>query len=70
MDEHDPRSASFLHLLSLLDTMENPPSYFFLENVQGFDGSQSHRRLLEVSAVSDVNTGLSALSNMVLALES
>lgn len=54
MDKQDPRSTSFLHLLSLLETAENPPWYFFLENVQGFDGSQSHHRLLEVCAVSDV----------------
>lgn len=54
MDEQDPRSTSFLHLLSLLETAANPPSYFFLENVQGFDGSQSHHRLLEVRAVADV----------------
>eukprot|EP00752_Nemacystus_decipiens_P006358 g5732.t1 len=47
MDELDPRSTSFLHLLSLLKTVKNPPSHFFLENVQGFDGSHSHRRLLQ-----------------------
>lgn len=54
MDEQDPRSTSFLHLLSLLEAAENPPSYFFLENVQGFDGSHSHHRLIEVRAIADV----------------
>lgn len=54
MDEQDTRSVSFLHLLSVLKTAETPPSYLFLENVQGFDGSQAHRRLLEVGAESDV----------------
>lgn len=53
MDEQDNRSLSFLHLLSLLETVKIPPSHIFLENVQGFDGSQAHRRLLEVRASSD-----------------
>ena len=48
MDEQDTRSASFRHLLSLLKSTKKPPSHIFLENVQGFDGSQTHHRLLEV----------------------
>lgn len=48
MDENDNRSASFVHLLTLLKGLEVPPAYIFLENVKGFEGSQAHRRLLEV----------------------
>ncbi|CAM9548558.1 unnamed protein product [Ectocarpus sp. 6 AP-2014] len=47
MDEQDNRSVSFLHLLSLLKTIRTPPSFLFLENVQGFEGSHAHLRLLE-----------------------
>lgn len=61
MDEQDNRSASFLHLLSILKTTQTPPSHLFLENVQGFDGSQAHHRLLEVSAESDVRGRLCAV---------
>lgn len=57
MDEQDARSASFLHLLSLLKTAQKPPSHIFLENVQGFDGSQTHHRLLEVYADSNEAKG-------------
>lgn len=48
MDEDDPRTVSFVHLLSLLRDLENPPSRIFLENVVGFEGSKAHQRLLEV----------------------
>ncbi|CAM9347502.1 unnamed protein product [Scytosiphon promiscuus] len=47
MDEQDNRCLSFLHLLSLLEAAKIPPSHIFLENVQGFEGSHAHRRLLE-----------------------
>ncbi|CAM9483784.1 unnamed protein product, partial [Sphacelaria rigidula] len=48
MDTEDPRSRSFLHLLSLLETIALPPSHVFLENVRGFEGSKTHERLLAV----------------------
>ena len=48
MDEADNRSASLVHLLSLLKKIESPPAYVFLENVRGFENSKAHRRLLEV----------------------
>lgn len=48
MDIEDPRSLSFLHLLSLLETVTDPPDHLFVENVRGFEGSRVHQRLLEV----------------------
>ncbi|KAL6745637.1 S-adenosyl-L-methionine-dependent methyltransferase [Haematococcus lacustris] len=47
-DADDPRSASFLHLLSLLPHMAAPPDFLLLENVLGFAGSHCHRRWLRV----------------------
>lgn len=52
MDEDDNRSVSFLHLLSVLKAAEEPPDFFFLENVRGFEGSHAHQRLLEVTTYS------------------
>eukprot|EP01036_Dinobryon_divergens_P030830 gene30830-40133_t len=36
-DTEDPRSHSFLHLLSCLTEMRSPPTYIALENVIGFE---------------------------------
>lgn len=57
MDETDNRSTSFLHLLSILEAAEKPPAYFFLENVKGFEGSQTHTRLLKVRVLNFVHMG-------------
>ncbi len=43
-DDDDPRSASLLRLIGLLE--EVPPPYLALENVPGFEGSRTHARLL------------------------
>jgi tRNA (cytosine38-C5)-methyltransferase len=43
-DLKDPRSASFLHLCDLLEKMNNPPSLVVLENVIGFESSDSFQR--------------------------
>lgn len=43
-DDADPRSASLLHLVDLLDP--TPPPALALENVPGFAGSRTHTRLL------------------------
>lgn len=42
-DDADPRSASLLHLIDLLD--QAPPPSLALENVPGFAGSRTHGRL-------------------------
>ncbi len=42
-DDADPRSASLLHLIELLD--QAPPAALALENVPGFAGSRTHARL-------------------------
>ena len=42
-DDADPRSASLLHLIDLLE--EAPPGALALENVPGFAGSRTHGRL-------------------------
>ncbi|CAM9523537.1 unnamed protein product, partial [Hapterophycus canaliculatus] len=68
MDEHDNRSLSFLHLLSLLETVKMPPSHLFLENVQGFDGSQAHRRLLETLTARGFNVEQYLLSPVQLGI--
>lgn len=49
MDIEDPRSLSFLHLLSLLETVASPPDHIFVENVRGFEGSRAHQILLQAS---------------------
>jgi len=40
-DTADSRSNSFLHLIRCLEVMEKPPSYIALENVIGFETSNS-----------------------------
>lgn len=45
-DDADPRSASLLHLIELLD--RSPPAALALENVPGFAGSRTHARLRAV----------------------
>lgn len=44
----DPRSSSFLHLCKLLEEVINPPSLILLENVVGFESSQSWHRFHSV----------------------
>eukprot|EP00611_Tribonema_gayanum_P010706 TRINITY_DN2077_c0_g1_i1.p1 TRINITY_DN2077_c0_g1~~TRINITY_DN2077_c0_g1_i1.p1 ORF type:complete len:179 (-),score=26.19 TRINITY_DN2077_c0_g1_i1:984-1520(-) len=50
-DTADPRSRSFLHLMELLQGMEACPQRLMLENVQGFEGSDTCGRLMEVLAL-------------------
>ena len=42
---NDKRTSSFLVLLEKLEQMSNPPRYFFLENVVGFEESTVHRTM-------------------------
>ncbi|CAO3648533.1 unnamed protein product [Cunninghamella blakesleeana] len=43
----DARSKSFLHLLHVLDKMTHPPSYILVENVKGFEVSDSRDMLVD-----------------------
>eukprot|EP00164_Ancoracysta_twista_P007488 GFYU01010633.1.p1 GENE.GFYU01010633.1~~GFYU01010633.1.p1 ORF type:complete len:346 (-),score=55.11 GFYU01010633.1:232-1269(-) len=46
-DTEDPRAKSFLHLLQQLPKMKSPPEYLLLENVKGFDISDTRQLLLK-----------------------
>jgi tRNA (cytosine38-C5)-methyltransferase len=58
-DLNDPRSASFLHLCDLLEEMKSSslPSVLFLENVVGFESSNSFRRWQQVLNARDYSAG-------------
>lgn len=47
-DCEDTRSDGLLHLISLLKNIKRTPDYILLENVEGFETSQSREMLLEV----------------------
>ena len=44
-DHEDPRAAALLHLISLLPKLLRPPTHFMLENVVGFEVSETARRM-------------------------
>ena len=44
-DHEDPRAAALLHLISLLPTLMRPPTHLLLENVVGFEVSETARRM-------------------------
>jgi len=46
-DVDDPRAQSFLHLIALLPQLTHRPNYIILENVKGFEVSETHRHLLD-----------------------
>lgn len=46
----DPRARSFAHLLGLLARLDRPPSYLLLENVYGFERSESRTQLVAALA--------------------
>ena len=45
-DTEDPRAESFLHLISVIPTMANPPRMLLIENVVGFESSETRERLI------------------------
>ncbi|CBZ54130.1 putative DNA methyltransferase 2 [Neospora caninum Liverpool] len=47
-DLHDPRARGLLNLLDCLERLADPPKLLFLENVRGFEESQTRARLLKV----------------------
>lgn len=48
LDAQDGRATGFLHLLQLLEQCVSPPSLLFLENVRGFDGSDTWLHMQQV----------------------
>lgn len=46
-DTEDPRAESFLHLISLLPELKTPPRMLLIENVVGFEISETRRRLVD-----------------------
>ncbi|KAG0044436.1 tRNA (cytosine-5-)-methyltransferase [Gryganskiella cystojenkinii] len=46
----DTRAKSFLYLMKILPEMKNPPNYILLENVKGFEESDSRDILVETLA--------------------
>ncbi|GFR68792.1 tRNA (Cytosine-5-)-methyltransferase [Elysia marginata] len=46
-DCNDVRTQSFLHLLGLIKQMKKKPTYILVENVKGFDTSQTRDLLME-----------------------
>ncbi|CDJ59053.1 DNA methyltransferase 2, putative [Eimeria maxima] len=48
LDSLDGRATGFLHLLQLLSGCCSPPQFIFLENVRGFEGSDTWRRMQQV----------------------
>ncbi|XP_022105921.1 tRNA (cytosine-5-)-methyltransferase-like isoform X2 [Acanthaster planci] len=47
-DLQDPRTQSFLHLLQTLPRLARMPSYILVENVQGFEGSNTRAQLVKI----------------------
>ncbi|XP_062596598.1 tRNA (cytosine(38)-C(5))-methyltransferase-like [Saccostrea cucullata] len=47
LDANDIRTSSFLHLLSLLPRLNNCPKYILIENVKGFEESDTCLKLRE-----------------------
>lgn len=47
-DCSDSRSDGLLHLITLLQVVNHAPSYILLENVEGFEESESRNRLVGV----------------------
>nr|XP_053628496.1 tRNA (cytosine(38)-C(5))-methyltransferase-like isoform X1 [Cherax quadricarinatus] len=45
-DVEDARTSSFLHLLALLEEVPQPPNMILLENVAGFETSQTRTQLI------------------------
>lgn len=45
---NDPRSKSFLNILTILSKMKTPPTYILLENVKGFECSNTRNEFIAV----------------------
>jgi len=51
----DTRAQSFLNILNILREMPNPPQYIFLENVKGFECSDTRDMLIETLRAREYN---------------
>ncbi|KAK3023901.1 hypothetical protein RJ639_044523 [Escallonia herrerae] len=47
-DSNDARASSFLKILELMPQTSQPPVMLFVENVVGFETSDTHRRMAEI----------------------
>ena len=47
-DNQDTRTDSFFHLMTLLGEMKAPPRYLLMENVQGFETSQTREHFVGI----------------------
>lgn len=47
-DTGDARAFSFLQILELMPSLSRPPSMLFVENVVGFETSDTHAKLIEI----------------------
>eukprot|EP00397_Hematodinium_sp_SG-2012_P044278 GEMP01049418.1.p1 GENE.GEMP01049418.1~~GEMP01049418.1.p1 ORF type:complete len:370 (+),score=75.87 GEMP01049418.1:114-1223(+) len=47
-DSQDPRTLPFLKLIGIFGAMQNPPKYLFIENVLGFEKSETRKILIEI----------------------
>ncbi|XP_042494498.1 tRNA (cytosine(38)-C(5))-methyltransferase 2 [Macadamia integrifolia] len=47
-DSGDARASSFLRILELMQHMLQPPLMFFVENVVGFEISDTHKQMIEI----------------------
>lgn len=47
-DCHDSRSSSFLHILNLIKHIQHKPNYILVENVKGFESSETRKIMLDV----------------------
>lgn len=52
----DARAFSFIKILNLMSNMRFPPQVLFVENVVGFEVSDTHDQLLEVLSILNFNT--------------
>ncbi|KAL5559298.1 hypothetical protein UlMin_035509 [Ulmus minor] len=52
----DPRAFSFLKILELIQHSSRPPIMLFVENVVGFETSDTHSRMIEILAEADFVT--------------
>ncbi|XP_070565803.1 tRNA (cytosine(38)-C(5))-methyltransferase-like [Ptychodera flava] len=46
-DSADPRTRSFFHVLKLIQSSQNPPNFILVENVKGFENSDTRNALIE-----------------------
>ncbi|XP_024030516.1 tRNA (cytosine-5-)-methyltransferase isoform X2 [Morus notabilis] len=53
---NDPRAFSFLNILELIRDISRPPIMLFVENVVGFETSDTHSRMLEILEEADFVT--------------